>query len=58
MQIKIAIMEINLEVSQKNKIKIEMPYDPAIPLLAYIQRTPYPTTEIIAHSCLKMLCSL
>lgn len=54
MQVKIAIMEINLEVSQK-KLKIEMPYDP---LLAYIQRTPYPTTEIIAHSCLKVLYSL
>lgn len=57
MQIKTAIMEINLEVSQK-KLKIEMPYDLAIPLLAYIQKTPYPTTEITAHSCLKVLYSL
>lgn len=51
MQIKTAIMEINSEVSQK----INMPYDLAIPLLAYIQRTPHPTTEIVAPSCLKLL---
>lgn len=57
MQIKTVIMVINLEVSQK-KLKIEMPYDLAIPLLAYIQRTPYPTTETTAHSCLQVLYSL
>ena len=39
MQIEVAPVESSMQLKKKKK-KIELPYDPAIPLLGYTQRNP------------------
>lgn len=40
------------------KLKLELPYDPCILLLAYTQRTPYPVIDVFASLFITSLFTL
>lgn len=49
MSTSISLTETSMEISRK--IKLKLPYDPAVSLLGSNGRTLYPITEMLAHPC-------